>query len=184
MIDRMKKVRFRNGYRPLILNSRKTIKPFVLILMVVLFSSCKKKTENFAQKTFNVKEKKEIKLDNNKNKEEFIYKNDTIIQIIKILYKNNYILYNYSVENITRKRSITFSGKAFKLKDKNGNMELGEDENGNAYTVEVYEEKNNLRWIRISIDVNNKNMLTVADYNNNGDAEVFTPINSVGILRK
>lgn len=114
----------------------------------------------------------------------FNFKNDTICQNIRIVFlKENQIIYDYHINNSKRKLSINIKGYATKKRTEN--MELGEDEYGNAYSVDEYENRNGNCWIIIAIDNDKKDKLTIMSTSecSAGD-QIYTPFSSVGVMRK
>lgn len=147
---------------------------FGLILMV--FSSC---IPNTRKNNTIIKVEKKEHLTSEIDYKYFYYQflNDSILQKVKIKYKGSCIDFVYQVKNALTGQEEVVSGKACTLVDKNNEMELGEDENGNAYTVNVYEFKNKKYWLKINID-KEKEKVTIDDYGEN------SKLSSVNIMRK
>lgn len=112
----------------------------------------------------------------------YIFKNDTIIQAIKLSYTTDKLFYTYDVTNTKRGKSDKREGLA--KKKKSINMELGEDEAGNAYPVDEYENKNGNCWFIVSVEQDKKRMVTIFETKECKNKNAYTPINSQGILRK
>ena len=145
-------------------------------LILMMFSSC---TPNTSKNNTTIKVEKKEHLTSEIDYKYFYYQfvNDSILQKVKIEYKRSCINFVYQVKNTLTGQEDVVSGKACTLVDKNNEMELGEDENGNAYTVNVYEFKDKKYWLRINID-DEKEKVTIDDYSEN------SRLSSVNIMKK
>jgi len=112
----------------------------------------------------------------------YSYSNDTIIQKIKIYQVGNKMEYWYDV--INRKRHLTEHRQGTAIKAKSLNLEFGEDEAGNPYPVDIYDNKKGSCWFSIFIERDKKTMVTILETNQCFEKKPFVPIKSIGILRK
>jgi hypothetical protein len=118
-------------------------------------------------------------MENNDFPVEFIYENDTIKQTVKIQFMNDdEIKFQLNCENKMRNQNAFIEGIA---KSKDGDLEIDEDEEGNAYPViEFIYEKD--CWLAFRIDLDTRSILRIhmADCTPNP----YCPFSSVGILNK
>jgi len=111
------------------------------------------------------------------------FKNDTICQTVRVVFLNKRISFNYIVKNL--KQNLTYSKIGYATRQEYENLELGEDENGNAYSVDVFEYRDKECWIRFSIENERRNKLTILTTSKcSAKIATFLPLNSLGILRK
>lgn len=148
----------------------------ILIFILLYFCSC---LSNSSPKT-------EKLLYHEKQKVIYQFKNDTVLQKVEIINSlSNKIEFSIEYKNLINQKELTFKGVAILVNNKTGNAELGEDENGFAYVVDVYEYNESNCWIYIYIASEEKDKLTVL-----GSLECKSmldnaiSINSIGILRR
>jgi hypothetical protein len=153
------------------------MKYWLVFLLFLQFLSCGNSNKHLEKKDYNAE--KTLHSDSCI----YSFKNDTIYQTIRIVYSNNQIAYDYQVNNL--KQNLNFSTKGNAIKKETENMELGEDEDGNSYPVDIYEFKDGNCWISISIDKDKKDKLTIIDTPEcSTKNRQYTPVTSIGIMRK
>jgi predicted hydrocarbon binding protein len=153
---------------------------FILFSLSLFFNSCISSTNQNVGKLYaNNKNEKNIE-------KTYQFKNDTILQIVKITSQlNDKIEFVIKCKDLRNQKESTLKGIAILVENKNGNAELGEDENGFAYVVAEYKYTKGDCWIYILIDREKKDKLTVEESSECKNIRSnSTPFNSVGILRK
>jgi hypothetical protein len=116
----------------------------------------------------------------------YIYTDSIFTQKVEIVFIENGIKFKISSNNIKNEETFHFEASAKRQLEQNGNTEIGEDEFGYAYFVDVYTFKSaNGCRVEVHIAKNDGDKLTFfAD--NSCDINVTDKIlfNSLGILRK
>ena len=148
----------------------------IIILVAYIVAGCTSKTDNaqiIKQSTVN-----KSRTDNRKCKSakctSYRIKNDSIQQNINIVFHKENIDFVYTIDYKNKK--YTLAGTASKVTNRFNNCELGEDEEGNAYTVSTYEYKRDGKSLMIYIDTDNTKVTVLGD----DDLAMF---NSIGIMR-
>lgn len=148
----------------------------LLVFILLCFNSCHSKTNAKTYKLFS----------NDSQKDIYQFKNDTILQKLEIInHLINKIEFSIEYKNLINQKELSFKGVAILVDNKSGNAELGEDENGFAYVVDVYEYIEGNCFIYIRIASEEKDKLTIRgslECKSMLNSEIS--INSIGILRR
>lgn len=152
----------------------------ILILLIITgsFCSCISRTTNESSK-----------LDNgtqttlSSDTVSYLYKNDSLIQSVKIVFLEGKINFTVETKNTKRNQSSKLKGIANKLVS--DNAEMIEDEEGFAYFVDVYQYTQGDCWLYVNIDNEKYDKLSItASQECVQISKMLAPFGSLGLLKK
>ena len=112
----------------------------------------------------------------------FLFENDTISQKLEIVTMTDSVI-DFVLTSHNKLKNVTSKIEGKASSDPKLDPEIDEDEEGNAYPSQQYIYKNEcLLYIRIDLQLKDK--IKIAEVNCEKKRTIYTPFNSVGIIKR